>query len=177
MEGSCKVYCNGREWFSRDRERGLNSVKEGSRLLVHLAKVTSANIVFEITSHRHPIEMFGGIFQAFVCSHVGHLFLGDSNDFAPAVGSFIRCFIGTIWTVSTVILPSFKNKSVNENQTKMVGVFSFNVIERNRGCGFSKAVIPLVFEVLGELEGTNIKGSGGLVREGVIVIDRGIRDR
>jgi len=42
---------------------------------------------------------------------------------------------------------------------------------------FSKAVIPLPFEVLGELEGTNIKVSGRLVRERVIVIDKGIRDR
>jgi len=29
------------------------------------------NIVFEITSHRHPIEMFGGVFEAFVCSDCG----------------------------------------------------------------------------------------------------------
>ena len=38
-------------------------------------------------------------------------------------------------------------------------------------------VVPFAFEVLGELEDRNIKGSGGLVRDGVIVIDRGIRDR
>jgi len=146
-------------------------------LLVYLAKVTSASIVFEITSHRHPIEMFGGVFEAFVCSRVGHLFMGDSNDFTPDVGSFIGYFIENIWTLSTVILPSFKKKSVNEHPTRMVGVLADDVIERIRGCGFSKAVIPLAFEVPGELEGTNIKRSGRLVRERVIVIDRNIRDR
>ena len=139
--------------------------------------MTSASIVFEITSHRHPIEMFAGIFEAFVGSHVGDLFMDDSNDFTPDVGSFIGCFIVNIWTVSTVILPSFEKKSVNEDPTRMVGVLADDVIERIRGCGFSKAVIPLAFEVLGELEGTNIKGSGGLVKERVIVIDRGIRAR
>jgi len=70
-------------------------------MLVHLAKVTSAKIVFEITSHRHPIEMFGEVSEAFVCSHMGHLFMGDSNDFAHDVCSFIGCFRGNIYTVST----------------------------------------------------------------------------
>jgi len=59
----------------------------------------------------------------------------------------------------------------------MIEVLADDVIERIRGSGFSKAVIPLVFEVLGKLEGGNIKGCGGLVRETVIVIDRGIRDQ
>jgi len=113
-----------------DRERGHNSVREGSTLLLYLAKVTSANIVFEINSHGHPIEMFGCVFEAFVCSHVGYLFMGDSNDFAPDVGFFIGCLIGNIWTVSTVILPSFKKKSVNEYPTGMVGVVADDVIER-----------------------------------------------
>jgi len=58
----------------------------------------------------------------------------------------------------------------------MVGVLADNIKERIRGCGFSKAVISLAFAVLGELEGVNIKGSGWLVRERIIVIDRGIRD-
>ena len=40
-----------------------------------------------------------------------------------------------------------------------------------------EGVVPFAFEMLRELKGTNIKGSGGLVREGVIIIDRGIRDR
>ena len=70
--------------------------------------MTSANIVFEIISNGHPIEMFGGVFEAFVCSHMGHLFMRDSNDSAPDVGSFIGSFIGNTWTVSAVILPSFK---------------------------------------------------------------------
>ena len=100
----------------------------------------------------------------------------DSNHCAPNVGFLIGCFIGNICTFSTVIVPPFKKRSVNENPTRMVGDPADDVIERIRGCGFSKAVLPLAFEVLGELEGTNIKSSGGLVRERVIVIDRGIRD-
>ena len=92
--------------------------------------------------------MFGGVFEAFVCSHVGHLFIGNSNDFAPHVGSFIGCFIGNIWTLSTVILPSFEKRSVTKDLTEMVGVVADNVIERIRGCGISKAVIPLALEVL-----------------------------
>jgi len=142
-----------------------------------MAKVTSANIVFEITSNRHPIEMFGAVFEAFVCSSIGHLSKGDWNDVAPDVGSFIGCFIGNISTVATGILPSFKKRSVNKDPTGMIGVVADDVIGRIRGCGFSKTVIPLAFEVLGELDGANIKSSGGLVRERVIVIDRGIRDR
>ena len=59
----------------------------------------------------------------------------------------------------------------------MVGVLADDVKERIRGCSLSESVVPFAFEVLSELKGTNIKGSGGLVREGVIVIDRGIRDR
>jgi len=58
--------------------------------------VISGNILFEITSHRHSIEMFRGVFEAFMHSHVGHLFMGNANDFAPDVGFFIGCFIGKI---------------------------------------------------------------------------------
>ena len=163
--------------MSEDRERVHNSVRESSRLLVHLTKVTFANIVFEISSDRHPIGMSGGVFEAFVSSHIGHLFMSDSNEFAPDVGSFIGGLIGNISTVLTVILPSLKKKSVNKNPTRMVGVLSDDVTERIRGCGFSKAVIPLAFEMLGELEGANIKGSGGLVMERVMVVDRGVRNR
>jgi len=83
-----------------------------------------------MTSHRHPIERFGGVFEAFVCSNVGHLFMGDSNDFAPDGGSLIACLIGNIWTVSTVILPPFKKKSVNEDPTRMIGVLADDAIER-----------------------------------------------
>ena len=134
------------------------------------------NRVLEITSHRHLIEMFGGVFEAFVWSHVGYLFMGHSNDLPPDVGFFISCFIGNIWTFSTVILPSCKKKSVNKNPTAMVQVLADDVIGRIRCGGFSKAVVPLVLELLGELEDANIKGSGGLVRTRVIVINRGIRD-
>jgi len=103
--------------------------------------------------------------------------MGDGNDFAPDVGSFIGCSIGIIWTVSTIILPSLKKKSVNKYPTRMLVAFADDVITRIRGFGFSKAIIPLGVEVLGELESGNIKGSGGLVWEWVIVIDRGITDQ
>jgi len=72
-----------------------------------------------------------------------HLFICDSNDFAPDVGSFIDCFI-EMMAVSTVILPSFEQKSVNKDPTRMVGVLDK---ERIRGSRFSKTVIPLAFEV------------------------------
>ena len=88
-------------------------IREGGRLFIYFAKVTSANIVFEMVPHSHPVEVVGGVFEAFLCSHVCHLFVGNSDDFAPDVISFIGCFIGNIWTVSTVILPSFEKKSIN----------------------------------------------------------------
>jgi len=56
----------------------------------------------------------------------------------------------------TVILLSFKKKSVKKDPTWMVGVLADDIKERITGCGFSKAVIPLPFELLGELEGANI---------------------
>ena len=83
----------------------------------------------------------------------------------------------SIWTVSTVILPSFKKKSIDENPTRVVGVLADYVKEGISGCSFSEGVVPFAFEVLSEVKGMNIKGSGGLVRKGVIIIDRGIRDR
>jgi len=138
--------------------------------------VTSANIVFQITSHRHPMGIFGRVSQAFVYSHMGHSFMGDLNDLAPGGASIIGCFIGVIWTVSTVIPPFFKKKSVNKDPTRMVGVLADNVIKRISGSGFSKAVILVAFQLLGELERANIEGSGGLDRERVIVINSGIRD-
>jgi len=176
MERSCNVYINRREAFSRDRERGHNPVREGSRLFVHLAKVTSGKIVFEITADTHPIEIFGGVFEAIFSSDMGYSFIGDSNNCTPDVASFIGCFIGTLGTVSTVILPSSRKRFVNKNPTGMVDILTNDVIERIRGCGFLKAVIPLAFEVLEEGEDANIKGSRGLVRERIIGIDRGIRD-
>ena len=139
--------------------------------------MASANIVFGICSHCHPVEVARGVFDTFLGSHVCHLFMSNAKDFASDAISFMGCFIGNIWTVSTVILPSFKKKSIDENRTRMVGVPADDVKERIGGCSLWEGVIPFTFEVLSELKGTNIKGSGGLVWEGVIVIDRGIRDR
>ena len=126
-------------------------------MFIHLAKVASANIVFEIVSHGYPVEVLGGVFEAFLYSHVCHLFVGNPDDFAPDVVSFIGCFIGNIWTVSTVILPSFK-KSINNDPAGVVGVLVDDIKERIGGGRFPEAVIPLSFEVLGELEGVNIEG-------------------
>ena len=103
--------------------------------------------------------------------------MSNAKDFACDIVSFVGCFIGNIWTVSTVILPSLKKKSINENPTRVVGVLADYVKEMIGGCSFSEGMVPFVFEMLRELKGTNIKGSGGLVREGVIIIERGIRDR
>ena len=100
----------------------------------------------------------------------------NEKDFASDVISFVSCFTGNIWTVSTVVLPSFKKKSIDENSTMVVGVLADYIKERICGCSFSEGVVPFAFEVLSELKGTNIKGTGGLVRERFIVIARGIRD-
>ena len=175
-EGSCKVNCNRGKGFSGNRERGDDSVREGGRLFVPLTKVTSANIVIEICSHCHPVEVPSGVFETFLGSHVRHLFMSNAKDFASEVISFVDCFIGNIWTVTTVLLPSFKKKSINENPTSVVGVLADYIKERICGCSFSEGVVPFAFEVLSELKGANTKRSGGLVRERVIVIDRGIRD-
>ena len=135
------------------------------------------NIVFEIGSHCYPVEVVRGILETFLGSHVCHLFMGNAKDFAPDVISVVGCFVGNIWTVSTVILPSFKKKSINKNPTRVVGALADDIKERISGCSLSEGVVPVAFEVLSELESTNIKGSGGLVRERVIISDRGIRDR
>ena len=139
--------------------------------------MASANIVFEIGSHCHPVEVATGVFETFLGSNVCHLFMGNAKDLASDIVSFVGCFIGNIWTVSTVILHSFKKKPIDENPTRVVGVLADDVKERIGGCGFLEGVIPFAFEVLSELKGTNIKGSGGFVRERVIIVDRGIRDR
>ena len=141
-----------------------------------MKKVASVNIVFEICSHCHPVEVARGVFETLLGSHVCHLFMGNAKDFASDVISFVGCFIGNRWTVSTVILSSFKKKSIDENPTRVVGVLDDYVKERIGGCSLLEGMVPFAFEVLSELKGTNIKGSGGLVRERVIVIDRGIRD-
>ena len=121
--------------------------------------MTPANIVSEIIPHSHPVEVLGGVLEAFLCSDVCHLFVGNSENFAPDVVSRIGCFIGNKWTVSTVILPSFKKKSINNNPAGVVGVRADNIKEGIRGGSFPETVIPFSFEVLGELEGANIEGS------------------
>ena len=150
---------------------------EGGRLFVHLTKMASPNVVIEIVSHCHPVEVVRGVFKTFLGSHVGHLFMSNAKDFASDIVSYVGCLIGNIWTVSTLILHSFKKKCIDENPTRMVGVHTDDVRERIGGCSLSEGVVPVAFEVLSQLKGTNIKGSRGLVRDGVIVIDRGIRDR
>jgi len=135
------------------------------------------NGIFEISSHRHSIEMVGGVFEAFACSHMGYLFMGDFNDFPSDVSFFIGRFIGSICTVSKVIHRSFIKRSGNKDRTGMLGVLADHVIEPISGSGLSKGVIPLAFEVLGEREGGNTKCSGGLVVEGIIGIDMGISEQ
>ena len=139
--------------------------------------MASANVVFEIVSHCHPVEVARGIFVTFLGSDVRHLFMGNAQDFTPDVAFFVGCFIGNIWRVSTVILPTFKKKSIDENPTRVVVVLADYVKERISGCSFSEGVVLFAFEVLSELKGRNVKGCGGLVRKRVIVIDGGIRDR
>ena len=146
-------------------------------LFIHLGKVASADTVFEIGSHSHLVEVSGGVFNAFLGSHVWHLVMGDWKNFASDVVSFMGCFIGNIWTVSTVILPSFRKKSIDENPTGVVWVLADDVKERICSCGFSEGIVPLSFEVLRELEGANIMGSRGLVREWVVIVGGGVRDR
>ena len=123
--------------------------------------MASANIVLEICSHCHPVEVARGVFETFLGSHVCHLFMSNAKDFASDIVSFVGCFIGNIWRVSTVILPSFKKKSINENPTRMVGVLADDVKEGIGGCSLSQGVVPFAFEVLSELNGMNIKSSVG----------------
>ena len=102
--------------------------------------------------------------------------MSNAKDCPSDIVSFVGCFIENIWTVSTVILPSFEKKSIDPNSTRMVGVLADDVKERIGGRSLSEGVVPFAFEMLSELKGTNIKGSGWLVRERGIVMDRGIRD-
>ena len=128
-------------------------------MFIHLAKVPSANIVFEIVSHSHPVEVLGGVFEAFLCSHSCHLLVGNPENFALDVFSCIGCFIGNIWTVSTVILLSFKKNSISNDPARVVGLLADDIKETIRGGSFPETVVLLSFEVLGELEGANIEGS------------------
>ena len=44
--------------------------------------MTSANIVFEIASHGHPVEVSGDVFEIFRGSHECHLFMRNGQEFA-----------------------------------------------------------------------------------------------
>ena len=121
--------------------------------------------------------MARGVFEKFLGSHVCQLFVGNAKDFGSDIVSIVSYFMGKIWTVSTVILPSFKKESIDENSTKVLGVLADYVKDRIGGCSFSEGMVPFAFEVLSELKGTNLKGSRGFVRKRVIIIERGIRDR
>jgi len=93
------------------------------------------------------MELCGDQLEALVCYQMGHPVMGDGKYFAPDIGLFIGGFLGNIWTVSTVILMSFKTKSVNQEPTRMLELLADKVIERIRDSAFAKAIIPLVFEV------------------------------
>ena len=88
-----------------------------------------------------------------------HHFVGNPDNLAPDVVSCIGYFIGNIWTVSTVILPSFKKKSINNDPAGVVGILADDIKERIRGGSFPETVIPFASKVLGELEGANIEGA------------------
>ena len=61
-------------------------------MFVHLAKVASADVVFEVASHGHTVEVSRGVLRAFLGSHVCHLFMSDAKNFASDVVSFMACF-------------------------------------------------------------------------------------
>ena len=82
--------------FSGNSERGNDSLRESGRLFVHLTKVASVEVVFEIISHCHPVEVARGICEAFLGSHVCHLFMGNGNNVASDVVSFAGGSIGDI---------------------------------------------------------------------------------
>ena len=125
---------------------------DGGRLFVHLTKVAPANVVFEIVSQSHPVEVAGGVFETFLGSHVCHLSVGNAKNLGSDIVCFVGCLIGKIWTVSTVILPSFKKESIDENPTSVVGVPAEYSKERIGGCSFREGVVPFAFKVLSELK-------------------------
>jgi len=61
----------------------------------------------KIVSPREPVEVSGGVLVTLLGSHVCHLFMGNSNNFASYVVSQVGGFIRDIWTISIVILPTF----------------------------------------------------------------------
>ena len=58
--------------------------------------MASADVVFEIASHAHPVEVSGGVPKAFLGSHVCHLFMGSAENFVSDVVFFMGCFKGNI---------------------------------------------------------------------------------
>ena len=103
--------------------------------------------------------------------------MGNPDNFAPDVVSCIESLIGNIWTVLTVNLPSFRKKSINNYAAGVVGILADDIKEMIRGGRIPQSVVLFAFEVLGELEGANIEGSWEFIREGIIIIDRGIGNR
>ena len=136
--------------------------------------MASADIVFEIASHREPIEVSGGVFVALRGSHVCHLFMGDLDNFGSYVVSLVCRFIRNIWTISIVIFPPFDQNSIIENPIRVVTVLADNFEEGIRLGSDSNAVVPLPFEVAGKLKGANIKCSGWFIREWILIVHRGV---
>ena len=60
-------------------------------LFIQLVQITSANIVFKVVSHSHPVEVLGGVSEAFLCSNVCHLLVGHPDNVAPDVVTSIDC--------------------------------------------------------------------------------------
>ena len=100
--------------------------------------------------------------------------MGDLDNFGSYVVSLVCRFIRNIWTISIVIFPPFDQNSVIENPIRVVIVLADNFEEGIRLGSDSNAVVPLSFEVAGKLKGANIKGSGGLIREWILIVHRGI---
>jgi len=146
-------------------------------LFVHLAKGASADIISKIVSHREPVEVFGGVLVTLLGSHVCHLFMGNSNNFASDDESLVGGFVRDIWTISIVILPPFYQNSVTEYRIRVLIVLANNIEEGIRQGGFPDTVVPLAFKVRCELEGVDIECLGGLIRERITVVDWGIRGR
>ena len=125
------------------------------------------NIVFAVVSHSHPIDVLGAVFEAFLCFHVCHLFVSNPDNFTSNVVSCMGCFTGNFCTVSSVILPAFKKKSINNDPARVVGVLADNIKERIRGGTFSKTGyhLPLRWweswkvQTSGALEGSSGKES------------------
>ena len=100
---------------------------EGGKLFIVLTKVVLADIVFEIISSCHPAEVARGIVKPFLGSHLWYVFMCNAKDLTTDIVSYVGCFMENIWRVSTVILPSFKNKSIKENPAGVVEFLADNI--------------------------------------------------